>query len=128
MPSAEGRFCLEPAGDSPFRRSITDSLALGCIPVFFSQPQEDAYSWLWEGWRRAASVVVNRTAFLNGEIDLYRLLSSIPPEQLALMRRTLAQYGRRFTVSLKDDREDELHALLHGALEASRRLAPAGQG
>ena len=121
-------FCLEPAGDSPFRRSITDSIAFGCIPVFFSGPQEDAYDWLWAGWRRAASVRVNRTLFLAGKIDLRRLLLSAPPELVALMRQTIAQNARAFTMSIEDDPGDEVHLLLHGALEASQRLGATLQG
>ena len=99
-------FCLEPGGDSPFRRSITDSVAFGCIPVFFSGAQDEAYSWLWGGWRRAASVSVNRTLFLNGQIDLRKLLGSAPPKLVSLMRRTLAERARAFTVSLEDDPMD----------------------
>ena len=118
----QSTFCLEPAGDSPYRRSITDSIALGCIPVFFSGPQEDAYSWLWGDWRRAASVRVNRTSFLRGEIDIYRLLSSVPSELLSLMRRTLAAYARKFTLSTSDDPGDALHALLHGAKALSQMI------
>ena len=33
---ASSVFCLEPAGDAPFRRSISDSVVLGCIPVIFN--------------------------------------------------------------------------------------------
>jgi hypothetical protein len=106
------KFCLEPAGDSPFRRSMTDSISMGCIPVFFGRAQEASYPLLWAEWRSAASVGVNRAAFLAGEVDLYKLLSAIPPELLALMQRTIAQHGRRFTVSLTDDPDDLVHHLL----------------
>jgi hypothetical protein len=119
----ESTFCLEPPGDSPYRRSTTDSIAMGCIPVFFSSLQEDMYSWLWEDWRTLSSVQINRTSFLRGEIDLYELLSSIPTQLLALMRRTLAQNGRKFTVSTTDDPGDSIHNLLHGAVQMSQRLA-----
>ena len=118
----QSTFCLEPAGDSPFRRSTTDSIAFGCIPVFFSAPQEDAYNWLWSDWRRAASVRVNRTLYLAGKIDLHRLLDSAPPELIMRMRQTLAQHARAFTMSLEDDPGDEVHLLVHGAVEAAERL------
>ena len=119
----QSTFCLEPAGDSPYRRSTTDSIALGCIPVFFSSLQEEMYNWLWQDWRMISSVRINRTSFLRGEVDLYDLLSSIPADLLALMRRTLAQHGRRFTVSTSDDPGDAIHHLLHGAVQMSQRLA-----
>ena len=116
------QFCLEPGGDSPFRRSITDSIAFGCIPVFFTGTQVDAYPWLWGDWRRAASVRVNRTLFLAGKLDLHRLLGSAPPELVTLMRQTLKRHARAFTISLADDPEDQLHLLMHGAVQAARRL------
>ena len=116
-------FCLEPAGDSPWRRSITDSVAFGCIPVFFSGAQDAAYDWLWGGWRRAASVSINRTMFLSNRISLRKLLGSVPPELLALYKRTIAAHGRKFTVSLSDDPGDAVHSLLHGAVEASAQNA-----
>ena len=124
----QSTFCLEPAGDSPFRRSTTDSIAFGCIPVFFSAPQEDAYNWLWSGWRRAASVRVNRTLYLDGKIDLHRLLNSAPPELIMRMRHTLAQHARAFTMSLEDDPGDEVHLLVHGAVEAAKRLGAERKG
>ena len=87
--------------------------------------QEDTYNWLWEDWRRIATVRVNRSSFLRGEIDLHSLLSSIPPELLKLMRSTIAQHARKFTVSMSDDPGDAIHHLLHGALQMSQRLAAA---
>ena len=39
-------FCLEPAGDTPSRKSIVDSITLGCIPVTFSGKAWDASALL----------------------------------------------------------------------------------
>ena len=49
--SVKGRstFCLEPGGDSPYRKSLWDSLAVGCIPVVFSKYSELTAPWHW-GW------------------------------------------------------------------------------
>lgn len=123
----QSTFCLEPAGDSPYRRSIADDISFGCIPVLFSQPQETAYSWLWHDWRRSASVHVNRTAFLAGEIDLGLLFATMPEPMLALMRRTIAQHGRKFTIALEDDPGDAVHLLLHGAKRAAERFLPSNR-
>ena len=38
---AKAVFCLEPAGDSPWRKSLADSITLGCIPVLFSDLTDD---------------------------------------------------------------------------------------
>jgi hypothetical protein len=116
-------FCLEPQGDSPYRRSFTDSIVLGCIPVLFSRLQDDyTYPWLWGSWREEARVLVPRQAFLSGRLDLNRLLSSAPPELIAHLQRTIAQQARVFQFSEVDDEGDQLHALIVGALREARRL------
>ena len=38
--AARATFCLEPEGDSPFRKSLSDSIGFGCIPVLFSNLTE----------------------------------------------------------------------------------------
>ena len=119
---AQSTFCLEPSGDSPFRRSITDDVAFGCIPVFFCAAQREAYSMVWGHWKHSASVLVNRTAFLRGEIDLHRLLSSVPAPLLELFRKTIAEHGRKFTISLEDDPGDMVHALLTGAVRTASKV------
>ena len=116
-------FCLEPGGDSPFRRSLTDDLVFGCIPVVFSRFLSNAYPWLWDGWREASSIVVPRQAFIDGDIDLFKLLSSIPSELLQLMQETISRHARRFQMSLADDRGDEIHHLLLGAKSAAEKRA-----
>ena len=116
------RFCLEPGGDSPYRRSFTDDLVLGCIPVIFGQLQDRVYPWLWNGWREASRVLIPRTLMVENKIDLFELLSSIPEELLHRMQETIARNACKFQMSLEDDPGDEVHTLLHGAMEASKEL------
>lgn len=116
---AQSTFCLEPGGDSPFRRSIADDLLFGCIPVAFSRLLDNAYPWVWDGWREASLVVIPRQQFLDGDIDLVALLSSIPPALLRRMQETIARNGRKFQASLEDDPGDLVHSLLVGAVRAS---------
>lgn len=111
-------FCLEPAGDTPFRRSLSDSIALGCIPVLFNLATELTAPLLWEGWREDSRVLVSRAAFLRGEVDLAALLGGVPPARVRHMQHTLARHGRRFTISTDDDPSDGLAGLLHGILRA----------
>ena len=116
----EADFCLEPAGDSPFRKSLADSISLGCIPVLFHPMTDHANEWLWDDWKEAGRILVPRERYLRGEVDLHRLLiSSMPPPALAHMKHVLSSNARKFTISFHDDPEDELHAILVGA----RRLA-----
>ena len=95
---------------------------LGCIPVLFSRLQDDhTYPWLWGSWHEEARVLVPRQAFLRGELDLNRLLSSAPPELITHFQRTIAQHARVFQFSEVDDGGDQLHALLVGALREAQR-------
>ncbi|XP_010431721.1 PREDICTED: xyloglucan-specific galacturonosyltransferase 1-like [Camelina sativa] len=57
----DSEFCLQPPGDSPTRKSIFDSLILGCIPVIFD-PYSAYYQYTWhlpEDHRRY-SVYINK--------------------------------------------------------------------
>jgi len=119
----EATFCLEPAGDSPYRRSFTDDIALGCIPVLFNRMQDHAYSWMWDGWREASRVMVPRGPFLKGQIDIFALLSSIPDHFLRRMQATIAANARKFQMSLEDDPGDAVHMILQGAMRSSNAIA-----
>ena len=119
----QATFCLEPQGDSPYRRSFTDSLVLGCIPVLFSRLQDDhTYPWLWGRWREEARVLVPRQPFIDQQIDLAQLLAKAPPALVAHFQHTIEEHARVFQVSEEDDESDQLHAVLLGALRESRRL------
>ena len=77
---AKARFCLEPGGDSPFRKSISDSMAMGCIPVVFSNITAEVAPWHWGGWRALGQVHIPRVDFLAGKYDLAALLRAQPSE------------------------------------------------
>jgi hypothetical protein len=118
-------FCLEPAGDSPWRKSLADSISFGCIPVFFSELTDETSPFSWGAWKLQARVLVPRTDFVAGRVDLYHLLSSIPPQLLELMQDTLGRYARQFQYSLDEDEDDGIRATLEGlhnkALEMKRQ-------
>ena len=38
-------FCLEPGGDSPYRKGVFDALLSGCVPVLFSQQLARVAPW-----------------------------------------------------------------------------------
>ena len=118
-------FCLEPAGDSPWRKSLADSLTMGCVPVLFSELTDDVAPWHWGTWKAAARVLVPQTKFAQGEVDLRMLLQSIPPGLLRLMQGTLQRRARRFQYSVYDDVEDGVGVILEGlyrrALDMERR-------
>jgi hypothetical protein len=112
MPKAKATFCLEPAGDTPGRKSLSDSITFGCIPVLFSHLTDDVAPWFWLDWKDRGRVLVPREEFVAGRIDLKKLLQSMPKELLELMRTTLKEKARRFQYSLDDDQEDGVRVIL----------------
>ena len=65
-------FCLEPPGFGPHRKSMVDSLLLGCIPVLF-EPSAERLLWreFWEeGWRGATRILLDGDAVVKGEVDV----------------------------------------------------------
>lgn len=119
-------FCLEPVGDSPWRKSIADSISFGCIPVLFSNDTDNVTPWFWDHWKHHGRILLGeeyREAFLSGRIDLYQLLSTIPPRLLTLMQDTVAKYCRQYQYSLTDDHGDGVHL----ALEKMKSLAKEKQ-
>ena len=110
-------FCLEPAGDTPYRKSYADSVAAGCIPVTFHTATADAYGWLWRP--EPGRLAIDREAFISGRIDLREHLNAVPHEQLRALKRAVRTSARRFQVSLAHDDDDLVGAMLRHA----RRLA-----
>ena len=102
-------FSLSFVGQSP-----SDSVALGCIPVFFSDLSDDFAHWFWGEWKDRARVLVPRGPFVCTEdcIDLVQLLQSAPPQLISLMQETLRQRARRFQFSVDDDQEDGIRVIL----------------
>ena len=108
-------FCLEPGGDSPYRKSLADDISMGCIPVLFHPMTDNANEWLWATWKHSGRLLVDRAAFLRGEVNLHRLLSSAPPPLVQRMKATVRRHARVFTISMQDDPGDSIHAILVGA-------------
>lgn len=119
-------FCLEPGGDSPWRKSLSDSIAFGCIPVLFSNDTDNVAPWFWGDWKAAGRVLVDRDDFVAGRVDLLELLGSVPPGLLRLMRETLAGHARRYQYSLRDDPGDAVHVLLAAMRDHSRSMDRRG--
>ncbi|KAL3904560.1 MAG: hypothetical protein SGILL_010018, partial [Bacillariaceae sp.] len=123
----ESIFCLEPAGDSPWRKGLTDSITFGCIPVLFSDLSDDITPWHWEDWKHRARVLIDRDDFLSGRIDLFELLSSIPSDMLRVMQTTLQKHAREYQYSLTDDKRDAFHLTLTKMKEEATKKVLSGQ-
>ncbi len=119
-------FCLEPAGDTPTRKSIADSITFGCIPVLFSELTDNVAPWFWLDWKDRARVLVPRSDFVAGRIDLKKLLESIPQELLNLMQRTLKDKARHFQYSIDDDPEDGIRITLDNLNRVAKDMEHRG--
>ena len=107
-------FCMEPAGDGPWRKSVYDTISMGCIPVIFSELTDDVAPWYWGDTKPRGRVLVPREDFVAGRIDLKKLLQSIPPRLVELMQSTLKEKSRQFQYSLDEDPEDGVRVALDG--------------
>lgn len=123
---SKATFCLEPAGDSPWRKSISDSITFGCIPVLFSELSDNVTPWFWNDWKARGRVLVPRDEFVAGRIDLKKLLQSIPPELLELMQTTLKEKARRFQYSVDDDQEDGIRITLDNLYRETLNMESRG--
>ena len=111
-------FCLEPAGDTPFRRSIADSIALGCIPVLFNNVSDLTAGLIWDDWRGKSRVLLPREDFITGQLSLYKTLKSLPDDVVASMQTQLRVHGQKFQISMHDDPNDSISVMLQQILSA----------
>lgn len=95
-------FCLEPPGFSPPRKSMIDSMLSGCVPVLFYE--DDAYpsllAYYLGEWGANASVRVDRSAVLRGDLDLMKHLATLPVERVRAMQRSLALHAHTLAYGL----------------------------
>ena len=94
----DAKFCLEPVGDTPFRKSFAESVSFGCIPVTFSPLSDLQVSWS-APFMNASRVAVSRRDFLAGKIDLRETLGGIPAADVRGMQAVLRAHGRGFQYS-----------------------------
>jgi hypothetical protein len=120
-------FCLEPVGDSPWRKGIADSVSFGCIPILLSNVTDMVADWSWNHWKRQGRIVIPRNDFVEGRLDLYTLLTTIPSQLLELMQVTLARYGRQFQYSLDEDANDGIHMTLMGLRRQAESMEQSGK-
>ncbi|KAH8048209.1 hypothetical protein JL722_12613 [Aureococcus anophagefferens] len=101
LAKAKSVFCLEPLGDSPYRKSIWDSLSLGCIPVVFSLYSEITAPWHW-GPGATPRVYVPEARLNDDAFDLVDHLRSIPEADVKAMQATIAHHARSIQIAVDD--------------------------
>ena len=110
-------FCLEPGGDSPYRKGFYDAMLTGCVPVVFGLYNARVAPWFVP---RNALVVVNETAYLGGAFNVLDLLRAVPPARVAAMRAALRDGAQRLQYAATDAPGDAFETLLRGAFDAAK--------
>ncbi|KAH8070364.1 hypothetical protein JL721_5131 [Aureococcus anophagefferens] len=111
-------FCLEPGGDSPYRKGFYDAMLTGCVPVVFGLYNARVAPWFVP---RNALVVVNETAYLGGAFNVLDLLRAVPPARVAAMRAALRDGAHRLQYAAADAPGDAFETLLRGAFDAAKK-------
>lgn len=107
-------YCLEPGGDSPWRKSLYDSITSGCIPVIFSKYNLLVSPWHWGPLVHNASVYIDAQRLISGEVNLIEELQSISKERRKAMQRTISELGHALQYSLDDYPNDAVEIILKG--------------
>jgi hypothetical protein len=103
-------FCLHLSSHSLYRRDIFDSIAMGCIPVFFGVPVIDEMVPLFRPY--SMRIVVPEIPFLNNQLLLRSLFESIPRDFLHKIQQNLHTNAKRFQYSEVDDPGDAFDTTL----------------
>lgn len=88
----ESVFCLQPAGDSPTRKGIFDTLLSGCIPVLFDRDQGvDQYLWHLQGNGSDYSVLLDGRAVTYAAYDVMAHLERIPEAEIRRLQENVVR-------------------------------------
>ncbi|KAG0630056.1 hypothetical protein M758_1G151300 [Ceratodon purpureus] len=96
---SESVFCLQPAGDSPTRKGIFDTLLSGCIPVVFARNQTvEQYLWHLPGNGSNYSVQLDGEAVAFDHYDVMGHLERIPKEEVERLQESIVQLIPRLLI------------------------------
>ncbi|XBJ24870.1 hypothetical protein VPH35_002650 [Triticum aestivum] len=133
-PMLGAKFCLEPPGDTPTRRSTFDAILAGCVPVFF----EDAAARRQYGWHLPPgrydefSVYIQKETVVLGGVKIGETLAAVPDAEVRGMRERALEMAPRVlyrrhgsTAELREAGNDAVDLAVDGALRRIRRRARA---
>ena len=130
-------FCLEPGGDSPYRKGVFDALLSGCVPVLFSQQLARVAPWHrglealpGVGAFSPHAVVLNASAVARGELDALAHLAGLDGDAVAELRSNAAATAPALQYAVDDAAGpgDAFEIILRAAVavaEARERRAPS---
>lgn len=116
------KFCFEPGGDSPYRKSMYDSIALGCIPVLLSPYQLLVPQWHLGHFRDSATVYLDREIFMKDEVNIFKYLETLVSNGSYIrMRKSLQAHSHAAQYALQDYPGDAFERLMVGIKRASTK-------
>ncbi|XP_073000959.1 probable xyloglucan galactosyltransferase GT19 [Typha latifolia] len=107
-PMLRARFCLQPPGDTPTRRSTFDAIVAGCIPVFF----EDVSAKTQYGWHlpksrfEEFSVLIPKEEVVFGGVKIADVLAALPEKRVRSMRARVLEMAPRVMYRRHGSSED----------------------
>lgn len=117
---AKSVFCLEPGGDSPWRKSLYESLVSGCLPIIFSVYNLHVSPMHWASFARNVSVLIDPNAFIEGRVDLVQTIKSISPADIRAKQTLLSQHAHRLHYSIDDYPNDAFETMMKGVYHQAR--------
>ncbi|KAG2591743.1 probable xyloglucan galactosyltransferase GT19 [Panicum virgatum] len=129
-PMLRAKFCLEPPGDTPSRRSTFDAIVAGCVPVFFEHAgARTQYGWHLPRRRYDEfSVTIPKESVVLGDVRIADVLAAVPDADVARMRARLLELAPRVvyrrhgsTAELREASKDAVDLAVEGALRRIRR-------
>jgi hypothetical protein len=128
-PMLRSKFCLQPPGDTPTRRSTFDAILAGCVPVFF----EDLAARRQYGWHLPPvrydefSVHMPKEAVVFGGVRIVETLEAVPEEEVRRMRQRVLEVAPRVvyrrhgsTPELREAVKDAVDLAVDGVLQRIR--------
>ncbi|XP_078165549.1 xyloglucan galactosyltransferase KATAMARI1 homolog [Carex rostrata] len=83
----QSNFCLQPPGDTRERRSIFDSMLVGCVPVFFhNESAHTQYKWHFPSKLESFSVYIWEDEVTNGQVRAEEVLLRYSEKEIREMR------------------------------------------
>ncbi|KAL6645315.1 hypothetical protein ACP70R_016923 [Stipagrostis hirtigluma subsp. patula] len=135
-PMLKAKFCLQPPGDTPTRRSTFDAILAGCVPVFFEHAAaRTQYGWhLPPGRYDEFSVTIPKESVVLGGVKIVDVLAAVPDAEVARMRARLLEMAPRVvyrrhgsTAEFREASKDAVDLAVEGALRRIRRRVRALQ-
>ncbi|CAN6311970.1 unnamed protein product [Urochloa humidicola] len=128
------KFCLEPPGDTPTRRSTFDAIIAGCVPVFF----EDLAARRQYGWHLPParfdefSVHIPKEAVVFGGVGITETLEAVPEAEVRRMRKRVLEMAPRVlyrrhgsAAEMREAGKDAVDLAVDGVLRRIRRRTRA---